>query len=132
MTAASGRPAIPARTSDLIQLVYVSAAAPGLRQCDLDSIASCSLARNKAAGITGLLLHQGEAFYGTLEGPERRVLQRMEVIIRDPRHSRVRVLREAGANGRRFDNWSFGTLPEAQDGHERGEGFIWSLARGLR
>ena len=110
----------------------MSAAAPGLCQCDLDAIAAASLARNKAAGITGLLLHQGEAFYGTLEGPERRVLQRMEVIIRDPRHSRVRVLREAAVTGRRFENWSFGALPEGQDGRERGEGFIWSLARGLR
>ena len=56
----------------------------------------------------------------------------MEVIIRDPRHSRVRVLREAAVTGRRFENWSFGALPEGQDGRERGEGFIWSLARGLR
>jgi hypothetical protein len=120
------------KTSDLIQLVYMSAAAPGLTPADLDAIACSSRARNKAAGITGLLLHQGDAFYGTLEGPERRVLQRMEVIIRDPRHSCVRVLREAAVPGRRFDNWSFGALPEGQDGGERGESFIWSLARGLR
>ncbi len=110
----------------------MSAAAHGLGQGDLDAIARVSLARNKAAGITGFLLHQGDAFYGALEGPERRVLRRMEAIIRDPRHSRIRVLREASIADRRFDNWSFGILPEGRDGGERGEGFISSLARGLR
>ena len=128
----SGRPTIPAKASDLIQLIYVSAAAHGLGQGDLDAIARVSLARNKVAGITGFLLHQGDAFYGALEGSERRVLRRMEAIIRDPRHSRIRVLREASIADRRFDNWSFGILPEGRDGGERGEGFISSLARGLR
>jgi hypothetical protein len=110
----------------------VSTAAPGLTQEDLDAIAASSAARNRAAGITGLLIHQGDVFSGTLEGPERRVLARMEVIIRDPRHSCVRVLREAPIQSRRFENWSFGALPEAGDGTERGDGFILRLARGLR
>jgi hypothetical protein len=79
-----------------------------------------------------LLLHQGECFSSTLEGPERRVLQRMEVIIRDPRHARVRVLLETCISTRRFDNWSFGSVPDSGQGRERGERFILSLARGLR
>jgi hypothetical protein len=112
--------------------VYVSRAAPGLTQDDLDAIARASAARNRTAGLTGLLIHQGDIFSGTLEGPERRLLARMEVIIRDPRHSRVRVLREAPVQARRFQNWSFGSIPEAGDGTDRGEGFILSLARGLR
>jgi hypothetical protein len=125
-------PEIPPKSSDLIQLVYVSTAAPGLTADDLDAIAAASAARNAAAGITGLLIHQGDVFSGTLEGPERRVLARMEVIIRDPRHSRVRVLREAPISCRRFENWSFGSLPEAGDGTDRGEGFSLRLAFGLR
>jgi hypothetical protein len=56
----------------------------------------------------------------------------MEVIIRDRRHSFVRVLREALVPERRFDNWSFASLPEAEEGSEAGDGFILSLARGLR
>ena len=110
----------------------MSTAAPGLTQDDLDAIARSSAAHNEAAGITGLLVHQGDTFSGTLEGPERRVLARMEVIIRDPRHSRVRVLRESAVLSRRFANWSFGSIPEVHDGTETGEGFIVSLARGLR
>lgn len=79
-----------------------------------------------------MLLHQDDCFSGTLEGPERRVLQRMEVIIRDPRHARVRVLVETCIATRRFDNWSFGSLPDGGQARERGERFILSLARGLR
>jgi len=120
------------KSSDLIQLVYVSSAAPGLTQQDLDAIARTSASRNARAGITGLLIHQGGVFSGTLEGPERRVLARMELVIRDPRHSRVRVIREAPVQSRRFENWSFGSLPAVADGTECGEGFIVSLARGLR
>ena len=75
------------------------------------------LARNQAAGITGLLLHQGDAL---LRHPRRPGAagagSAWRSIIRDPRHSRLRVLREAAIADRRFDNWSFGSLPEGQDG----------------
>lgn len=106
--------------------------APGLTQDDLDAIARCSAANNRKLGITGLLIHQGCVFSGTLEGPERRILARMEVIIRDPRHSRLRVLREAPIVTRRFENWSFGALPRMREGSEAGEGFILRLAHGPR
>ena len=120
------------KSSDLIQLVYVSSAAPGLTQRDLDAIARTSAARNERAGITGLLIHQGGVFSGTLEGPERRVLARMEVVIRDPRHSRVRVLREAPVSEPPLRELVLRILPGVGDGTECGEGFILSLARGLR
>ena len=129
--ATAGETTIAARANDLIQLVYVSSAGPRLTQDDLDAIASSSARHNAAEGITGLLLHQGDVFSGTLEGPERRVLQRMEVIIRDPRHASVRVLREACIATRRFDNWSFGSLPDGGQGGRQGERLILSLARGL-
>ena len=123
---------IARKTCDLIQLIYVSAAAPGLTQADLEAIERSSLAHNRTAGITGLLLHQGDMFSGTLEGPERKVLARMEVIIRDPRHARVRVLRESSISERRFENWSFGTLPHVTDGTDHGRSFILALSRGPR
>ena len=98
---------------DLVRLVYVSGAAPGLAAADLAAIADRSLVRNRAAGITGLLLHQGERFFGVLEGPQRRLFARMERIIVDPRHTRLEILEESMVATRRFENWSFGTLPAA-------------------
>jgi Sensors of blue-light using FAD len=83
--------------------------------------------------LTGLLLYQGDSFYGVLEGPQTRVFQRMEVIICDRRHARVEILREDTIEKRRFDNWSFGVLPESarSKGLSRPDAFIRSLATRL-
>jgi hypothetical protein len=98
----------------LVQLVYVSSAVPSLSSEALDAIAIESRTRNEAAGVTGLLLHQGGRFCGVLEGTERRVFGLMEKIITDRRHSGLRVLREEPIDHRRFENWSFGMLPPAE------------------
>jgi hypothetical protein len=116
-----------------VRLVYVSTAAPGLSGRDLEQIAAVGGKRNAAAGLTGLLLHSGACFYGILEGPSRRVFSRMEAIIADRRHSGVRVLREETIASRRFENWSFSSLPAIGRGpSETSEEFIWNLARRLR
>ena len=119
---------------DLVQLVYVSSAAPDLTSEDLEAIATESQLRHDGAGLTGLLLHQGDHFYGVLEGPERRLFPRMEEIITDPRQRGLRILREQPIDRRRFENWSFGTLPplaEAAGSTGSPEDFIWALARRL-
>jgi hypothetical protein len=119
--------------NDLIRLVYVSSAAPALVADDLHSIEATSARRNADAGLTGFLLHYGASFYGVLEGPRARVFARMEAIIVDGRHSAVRVLREESVTSRRFDNWSFSSLPNAGRGTSApSEEFIRSLARRLR
>jgi hypothetical protein len=102
---------------DLLRLVYVSAAAPSLGPDDLAAIAGSSAERNRAAGLTGLLLHEGDSFYAVLEGPRRRLLARMERIITDRRHSGVEILLEAATADRRFDSWSFGSLPDSARPH---------------
>ena len=120
---------------DLIRLVYVSAAASTLTTADFDAIAASAEARNCAAAVTGLLLHQGRSFYGVLEGPRRRVFERMERIITDPRHTSVKILLEADVTARRFENWSFGALPTVTGSAGRamtGEDFIRTLSRRLK
>lgn len=107
-------------------------AAPGLTAADLDDIAARSVARNAAAGITGLLLHQGGHFYGVMEGPQARVFLRMEAIITDRRHAEVRILREEAIAERRFENWSFGALPSLAPGGAGApspEAFVLALSR---
>ena len=117
---------------DLLRLVYASTAAPGLTAADLGAIAARSAEHNRAAGLTGLLLHQGGSFYGVLEGPRRRLLARMERIITDPRHARVEILLEAPADSRRFDAWTFASLPGSAAHRPMAEDFIRTLSRRLR
>jgi hypothetical protein len=101
-----------------------------LSQAELEAIAARSAARNAETDITGLLLHQDGRFYGVMEGPQNRVFRRMEVIITDRRHSGVRILREAPIAERRFESWTFGTLP-LMSGHgaESPEAFVLNLSR---
>lgn len=80
-------------------------------EAEIQRIVEVSQENNSRLGLTGLLLHQGEKFYGVLEGPSRRVLSRMEVIAADPRHRSLQILSERDIPGRRFENWSFGSLP---------------------
>ncbi len=120
------------RPPQLVQLVYASTAAHDLSEADLESLADESRRRHEAAELTGLLLHQGDDFFGVIEGPERSLMARMEQLITDPRHARLRVLREEPIARRRFENWSYGTLPRKVPGATSAEAFILSLARRLK
>lgn len=118
---------------DLVHLAYVSSAAPGLTAAELELIGTRARAANAAARLTGLLLYQGDTFCGVLEGPRRVVFARMEVIITDPRHHSLRILREEDIAQRRFSNWTFGALPvpPVRAGFGRAEHFLRALGEGL-
>jgi len=117
-----------------VQLVYISSATRPT-QADLDRIAERSRERNARWGITGILIHQGDQFCGVLEGPQDLVFALMEIIITDPHHRQLRVLREGAVDAPRFDNWSFTQLP-AEPGRpamqQTAARFILDLARLLR
>jgi len=101
-----------------------------LDDAELEAIGRVSARHNAARGLTGLLLYGGGRFYGVLEGPRRRVFARMELIITDPRHREVQIIREEDVPGLRFANWSFGRMPDVEDGGAGAglESFILGLA----
>lgn len=125
----------PRSAPDLIQLVYVSAATQGLAPDQIERIRVSSERENRRAAITGLLLHQGASFYAVLEGDRRRVFRLMERIITDPRHRDVQILRESPVTRRRFENWSFGSIPRGPSGtldRIASDDFIHNLSRRLK
>jgi len=117
-----------------VQLVFVSVASRLLSSVDLDSIAERSGHHNAVCGITGLLLYRGEYFHSILEGSEREVLRRMEVIVTDDRHREINILRERNITERRFANWTFAAVPRPGPGlahfHSQDE-FIRTLSTRL-
>lgn len=117
----------------LVRLVYVSIAAPKLGPADLSTIEAVARERNRLAGLTGLLLHQRDGFFGLLEGPRRRLFACMERIITDERHARMEILFETTAAARRFTSWSFASLPACGlvERPTAAEDFIRSLGRRL-
>lgn len=90
----------------LVSIVYHSAGNPAISSIDLDELLTQARAKNRATGVTGMLLAENGRFLQVLEGPEGAVRDLMETIADDPRHEHVRVLDEAPIQARRFPDWA--------------------------
>ena len=116
---------------DLVQLVYVSDAAAEMTTAELDRLAESAQDRSAGGRLTGLLLHHGRHYYAVIEGPRRRVFERIEEIIAEQGNRGVRILREESIATRRFTTWSYGVVPTGgRDGGGPSE-FLWRYC-GLR
>lgn len=94
-------------TAPLKVLVYASQAREGLANADLDTILDDAAALNAAAGITGVLLFDGQRFLQYLEGPADSVSVAFFRVQRSRRHSQIEVLMEGESlAGRVFGAWS--------------------------
>jgi len=118
-------------TRDLVQIVYVSTAATTAPEAVTD-VAERSRRSNEARGLTGLKVHHGRHFYAILEGPRRKVFDRIEEIIGERAEQELRILREEPIEHRRFANWSFGTLPPTVTVGDRPDEFLRRFCRSLR
>lgn len=92
----------------LIQLSYVSIAAPGLGDEDLEQIVESATRKNAENDITGMLLFAEGRFMQLLEGEEQAVLQTFERVSLDPRHYDVQITERSPIAARSFGNWSMG------------------------
>ena len=97
------------------RLVYSSEAAPDLKPAELEGMLAESRIRNKAHGISGVLVFVDGAFLQVLEGEKNDVLDLMGRIDRDPRHRGVKVFYEQEVDERAFTSWSMAYLsPSAE------------------
>ena len=90
----------------MLQLLYVSTAAQGLVQSDLDDIVAGAVARNASLEVTGSLYYNGRNFMQLLEGPAPAVHDLMDSIRRDPRHSGVVIIKELIGSPSVFAAWN--------------------------
>ena len=98
------------------QLIYSSWAKPELDMADLALMLEESRVRNSARGITGVLILVDGVFFQILEGEKNDVLDLMETIKHDPRHSGVKVYHEQETDERAFASWSMAYLsPSAEE-----------------
>ncbi len=98
------------------RLIYSSEAAPGLAPPELETMLAESRIRNSAHGITGVLIFVDGAFLQILEGEKADVLDLMERIEKDPRHSGIKVFYEQEVDTRAFASWSMAYLsPRRED-----------------
>jgi len=93
----------------LCRLLYVSRIEPAASEHlagTMEDILLISAARNRQDAITGFLLADGESFVQVLEGTDALVTACYERILRDARHTDVRLRFLAGIEARRFPRWS--------------------------
>jgi Sensors of blue-light using FAD len=92
----------------LVRCLYASRCAPKLDGSVLDSILEECLRNNPERGITGILCHADDTFVQIIEGGRDVICELYNTIVRDERHSEVRLLSYEEIEERRFANWSMG------------------------
>jgi hypothetical protein len=98
------------------RIMYSSEAAAGLAAPELEGMLVESRIRNRAHGISGVLVFVDGAFLQILEGEKDDVLELMARIERDPRHHDIKVFSEGDVDERAFSSWSMAYLsPSAAD-----------------
>jgi hypothetical protein len=93
----------------LFRLLYCSRMTPAVAadlEPTLKSVLEASIRNNREASISGLLIGHRGWFVQALEGPERALEQRFDVIRRDPRHTDCSVLHWGHVAERAFPRWS--------------------------
>jgi hypothetical protein len=92
----------------LVRLLYASRPVAPLTTEVVDSILAQSRAHNPKLGITGILCYSHDLFLQVLEGSRDAVCEMYNTIVRDDRHTHVRILSYEEIAERRFGNWTMG------------------------
>lgn len=92
----------------IVRCVYASRAAAALTGPMIEDILEKSRVNNPAHGITGILCYSGDVFIQVLEGSRDEVCELYNAIVRDQRHSNVRIIAFEEIRERKFCNWTMG------------------------
>jgi Sensors of blue-light using FAD len=94
----------------LVHCLYASRSASAMSKPLLDAILEASRSHNPAHGITGILCVSGDVFIQVLEGGRDEVCDLYNTIVRDPRHTNVRILVYEEIRQRKFGGWTMGQV----------------------
>lgn len=89
--------------SGLSTLAYRSRAMAPLTDAAVQQHLTWARARNRAEGITGLMVHEGGRFFEWLEGPADTLARVWQSVLHDPRHTAVELVGQAPTPLRFFD-----------------------------
>lgn len=90
---------------ELFRAIYVSRVARKVRLADVEAIVESAAERNRANGITGLLVYTPSHFVQVLEGGQAVIEETLARIRRDPRHFDLRVVEQRRVPSRAFERW---------------------------
>ena len=90
----------------LIQLIYRSTSVSGANSAmQMSDILAQARPRNALLGVTGVLTVVNGEFLQVIEGPEAGINALLVSLMRDGRHSHIRVLEHKPVSGRAFGDW---------------------------
>lgn len=92
----------------LVRCLYASRAVAPLREPLIEAILEEARRNNPRHGVTGLLCYSGDVFIQVLEGGRDGVCELFNAIVRDERHTNVRILLFEEIAARRFADWTMG------------------------
>ena len=92
----------------IVRCLYASRAAAPLKPAVIEGILEQSRTQNPPRGITGILCYSGDVFIQVLEGGRDEVCELFNSIVRDQRHTHVRLLAYDEIRERKFSNWTMG------------------------
>jgi len=89
----------------LSMIAYRSLAVTPPTDAALQQLLRVAQSRNRAAGVTGVLVYDRGAYFQWLEGPAESLKRVWASICRDPRHTQVTLLRQEAISDRVFRGW---------------------------
>jgi len=94
----------------LVRLLYVSRAVDPNDQKAIDGILTSARTHNASEGITGILCFGDGVFMQCIEGGRDAINRLYALILRDPRHKDVVLLRYEEITERQFSGWTMGLV----------------------
>ena len=110
--------------SNLSVIVYRSRALFALTDVDLFYLLAQARERNKATGLTGVMLYDRGHFFQWLEGSNQQLGRVWNAIRVDPRHSDIRVLADQQIPVRLFEGWCMQLAHRDRQHESIVEGFV--------
>lgn len=98
-------------TIHLQRLIYRSRPQTTRLRRDLDSILSVAVWANARHRITGVLGYSDHAYVQCLEGPPEHLDRLLDCLLRDTRHTDLKVLERRSVATRLFPGWSLAKAP---------------------
>lgn len=94
----------------LVRCLYASRSVAPIGEALVAEILEKARQNNPRHGITGLLCYAGDVFIQVLEGGRDGVCEMFNAIVRDERHTSVRILMFEEVTARRFGDWTMGRV----------------------
>lgn len=113
---------------ELVQIIYTSRNLLKGTQAEVSAAVAAILEKSRSEnlrrGITGVLFFNGRCFAQTLEGPPREIERLYAHLLKDPRHTQLRVLQQGAIGVRCFNGWAMAFV-------EGGEGQAFLIPSGF-